>query len=100
MFAPCTASGTDPKFKLGIECAPSGTTGQSGIGVAFGDTVLAAGGAGSGWTNDYTLNASMDSMSSGAVTPPVQDLGLRLEARKITAKYLIVDKVEKIPTGN
>jgi uncharacterized protein (TIGR03435 family) len=49
---------------------------------------------------DITLNASMEAMSSGAVTPPIQDLGLRLESRKLSAKFLIVDKADKVPTGN
>lgn len=49
---------------------------------------------------DITLNASMESMSSGAVAPPIQDLGLRLESRKVSANFLIVDKADKVPTGN
>jgi uncharacterized protein (TIGR03435 family) len=49
---------------------------------------------------DITLNASMEAMSSGAVEPPIQDLGLRLESRKVSAKFLIVDKADKVPTGN
>jgi len=49
---------------------------------------------------DITLNASMEDLRSGAVAPPVQDLGLRLEARKMSAKFLIVDKADKVPTGN
>jgi len=49
---------------------------------------------------DITLNASMEDMSSGAVVPPIQDVGLRLEPRKVSAKFLVVDKADKVPTGN
>ena len=49
---------------------------------------------------DITLNASMDAMSSGTVAPPIQDLGLRLQSRTVSAKFLIVDKADKVPTGN
>ena len=49
---------------------------------------------------DITLNASMEAMNSGAVAPPIQDLGLRLESRTVSAKFLIVDKADKVPTGN
>jgi uncharacterized protein (TIGR03435 family) len=49
---------------------------------------------------DITLNASMEAMSSGVVSPPIQDLGLRLESRIVSAKFLIVDKADKVPTGN
>jgi uncharacterized protein (TIGR03435 family) len=49
---------------------------------------------------DITLNASMEDMSSGTVAPPIQDLGLRLEPRKMSMKFLIVDRADKVPTGN
>jgi uncharacterized protein (TIGR03435 family) len=49
---------------------------------------------------DITLNASWEDMSSGALMPPIQDLGLRFEPRKVSAKFLIVDKADKVPTGN
>ena len=49
---------------------------------------------------DIMLHASMEAMSSGTVAPPIQDLGLRLESRNVSAKFLIVDRADKVPTGN
>jgi len=57
---------------------------------------------GTGITGEYdiTLNASMEDLRSGAVASPIQELGLRLESRKVSAKFLVIDRADKVPTGN
>lgn len=67
VFAPCTKTGTDPKFRMAIECTPSGANGQMGIGVAFGDAFLTGTPTpAAAWTNDYTLNAFMTNQTQSA----------------------------------
>ncbi len=48
---------------------------------------------------DITLYSSMAEIQSVLVVRAVQQLGLKLETHTAPAKYIIVDKVDKIPSG-
>lgn len=51
---------------------------------------------------DFRLNLTMAELKSAspAVFTAIQDLGLSLDARTTRAKYVVVDKAERIPAGN
>jgi uncharacterized protein (TIGR03435 family) len=49
---------------------------------------------------DMILNASAEDIESGALVTAITDLGLKLETRRVPAKFIVVDKAEKIPTDN
>jgi uncharacterized protein (TIGR03435 family) len=51
---------------------------------------------------DFTLNWSSDTVLAGpsVFTAIEEQLGLRLVARKAAFKIVVVDRVEKVPTGN
>ena len=49
---------------------------------------------------DMTLNASWTDVKAGLYSGAVEDLGLKHEKRTVPAKFVIVDKANKIPTGN
>ena len=49
---------------------------------------------------DITLNASMTDIKSGSVFSAIEDLGLKLELRTAPAKFVVVDKADKVPTEN
>ena len=49
---------------------------------------------------DILVRASMDDIKAGSISGAIQDLGLKLESRTTPAKFVIVDKANKIPTGN
>ena len=55
---------------------------------------------GLGGEYDITVNASMDDIRSGSISGAIQDLGLKLEKRTAPAKFITVDKADKIPTEN
>lgn len=48
---------------------------------------------------DVTVNTPMTELQSGSVSA-IQDIGLKLEPRVIKMRSIVVDKAEKIPTGN
>jgi uncharacterized protein (TIGR03435 family) len=49
---------------------------------------------------DITLNASMADIKSGSVSGAIEDLGLKLSPRSALAKFVVIDKADKIPTVN
>ncbi len=49
---------------------------------------------------NLTLNASMADIKSGSVSGVIEDLGLKLVSRPAPAKFVIIDKGNKIPTEN
>ena len=49
---------------------------------------------------DIPLRASMDDIKSGSISGAISDLGLKLETRTAPAKFIVVDKANKIPTEN
>ena len=49
---------------------------------------------------DIVVRASMDDIKAGSISSAIQDLGLKLETRMTPAKFIIVDKANKIPTDN
>ncbi len=49
---------------------------------------------------DISVNVSMEDLAAGSIASAIQDLGLRLETRTAPAKFIIIDKADKIPTGN
>lgn len=49
---------------------------------------------------DITLNASMADVKSGGVSGAIEDLGLKLVPRAAPAKFIVIDKAEKVPTEN
>ncbi len=51
-------------------------------------------------SRDISANASMEDLAAGSIASAIQDLGLRLETRTAPAKFIIIDKADKIPTGN
>lgn len=51
------------------------------------------------WTPDGAVSDAADSAPS-ILTASQEQLGLRLEPRKITAPALIVDRVERVPSAN
>jgi uncharacterized protein (TIGR03435 family) len=53
------------------------------------------------WTPDETQPAESDNPAAASLFAAVQEqLGLRLEARKLPIEILVVDHVEKVPTEN
>jgi len=49
---------------------------------------------------DIALYSSMSEIQSALISRAIQQLGLRIETRNIPAKFIVVDKVDRIPTGN
>jgi len=49
---------------------------------------------------DFTVNISMADIKAGLTSGPVADLGLKLETRRAPAKFVVVDKADKVPTEN
>ena len=49
---------------------------------------------------DILVRASMDDIKAGSISGAIQDLGLKLESRTVPAKFVVVDKANKIPTVN
>ena len=39
-------------------------------------------------------------ISSGSISNSVQQLGLKLEARKAPIEHIVIDHIEKMPTEN
>jgi len=49
---------------------------------------------------DITLDASMSDIQAGLFSGAVEDIGLKLEKRTVPAKFITVEKADKIPTEN
>ena len=49
---------------------------------------------------DIALYSSMADLQSVLAVRAVQQLGLKLETSTVPAKFIVVDKVDRIPTGN
>jgi uncharacterized protein (TIGR03435 family) len=49
---------------------------------------------------DIALNVSMEDVRSGAILGAIRDLGLKLETRSAPARFIVVDKASRVPTGN
>lgn len=49
---------------------------------------------------DVTLRVTMEELKAGSVMGALDDLGLKLENRAADAKFIVVDKADKIPTEN
>ncbi len=52
------------------------------------------------WTPEDTASASDNSESTSLFAAVQEQLGLRLEARKLPIGILVIDHVEKVPTEN
>jgi uncharacterized protein (TIGR03435 family) len=48
---------------------------------------------------DFTVNAPMSELQAGSISA-IQDLGLKLEARPVQLRFVIVDRADKVPTEN